>query len=130
MGQSIVKIIIWLIFQIKWSIKFKSKTNKRFKYKIKPDLSSPRSAFSVATRSSDLSRLCVTPGDPRQRVDSRLITVEMLGLLLASGVAVSVPGVLERELPRGGDPALDRRSSKSSTRPLAASGAGSTPRRV
>ncbi len=72
----------------------------------------------------------MTPGDPRHNVDNRLITVEMLGLLLVSGVAVNVPGVPDKELPGAGAPAWARRDNRSSTKPCLARGAGSTPRRV
>ena len=93
-------------------------------------LSSPCRAFSMASGRSDLNRSCVMPGDPRQRVDKRLITVEILGLLFVSGVADSDPGVEDMELPGAGAPAVDRRWRRSVTRPCRARGAGSMPRRV
>ena len=94
-------------------------------------LSSPCRALSIASGSSERSNSCVTPGEPRQSVDSRLMTVEMLGLLLVSGVAVMPPGVDVTDVPRFDDePAHDSRCRRSSTRPCRASGAGSMPRRV
>lgn len=63
-------------------------------------------------------------------MESRLITVEMLGLLLVSGVAERDPGVAESELPGAGAPADDNLWSRSATSPCRASGAGSIPRRV
>ena len=73
----------------------------------------------------------MTPGDPRQRVESRPITVEILGLLFDSGVAVtSEPEVADMELPGAGVPAAERRWRRSVTKPWRASGAGSTPRLV
>ena len=94
-------------------------------------LSSPCRALSIASGSSDRSSSCVTPGEPRHSVDSRLMTVEMLGLLFVSGVAVMLLGVDVTEVPRfDDDPAHDNRWRRSSTRPCCASGAGSMPRRV
>ncbi len=72
----------------------------------------------------------VIPGEPRQRVDKRLITVDILGLLLVSGVAVIAPGVRESEASRLGPPALPSLCRRSLTNPCCASGAGSTPRLV
>ena len=46
--------------------------------------SSPCRAFSMASGSCDRNKSCVTTGDPRHRVDRRLITVDMLGLDLES----------------------------------------------
>ena len=90
-------------------------------------LSSPLRALSIASGSFDLSRSCVTPGDPRHRVESRLITVLILGLLLVSGVADMDPGVDSMEEPRFRPPANDSLCNRSFTRPCWARGAGSTP---
>jgi len=46
--------------------------------------SSPCRAFSMASGSCERNKSCVTTGDPRHRVDRRLITVDMLGLDLES----------------------------------------------
>ena len=72
----------------------------------------------------------MTPGEPLHSVDSRLITVEMLGLLLVSGVAEMLPGVADRELPGAGAPEEESRCRSSVIKPCWAKGAGSTPRRV
>ena len=40
----------------------------------------------------------MTAGDPRQRVDSSEITVDILGLALHSGVKLGLEGVPEREV--------------------------------
>ena len=93
-------------------------------------LSSPCRALSMASGSSERSNSCVTPGEPRHSVESRLMTVEMLGLLLVSGVAVMLPGVDVMEVPTFDDPAQHKRCKRSSTRPCWARGAGSMPRRV
>ena len=93
-------------------------------------LSSPCRALSMASGSSERSNSCVTPGEPRHSVESRLMTVEMLGLLFVSGVAVMLPGVDVIEVPTFEDPAQDKRCKRSSTRPCWARGAGSMPRRV
>ena len=62
------------------------------------------------------------------------MTVEMLGLLLASGVAPAAPlGVLPwvvAVVKEAGCPQFARRSSSSSVSPCLAKGAGSTPRLV
>ena len=77
---------------------------------------------------------CVTLGEPLHSVDKRLITVEMFGLLLASGVAPAVPlgvlGWVVAVVKEAGCPQLARRSRSSSVRPCLARGAGSTPRLV
>ncbi len=51
----------------------------------------------------------VTPGDPLHSVDRRLITVDMLGLLFVSGVAVMAPGVRDMEESSPGPPAVPSR---------------------
>lgn len=93
-------------------------------------LSSPCKALSMASGSSERSNSCVTPGEPRHSVDRRLMTVEMLGLLFVSGVAVILLGVNVIDEPTLDEPAQDKRCSRSSMRPCCARGAGSMPRRV
>lgn len=92
-------------------------------------LSSPLSPLSIASGKSDLSRSCVMVGDPRQSVESRLITVEILGLDFASGREM-LPGVLAVDRLGPDSPACCSRCSSSSINPCLARGAGSIPLRV
>ena len=93
-------------------------------------LSSPFSPLSMASGSLERSRSCVTAGEPRHKVDSREMTVEMLGLALHSGVRLGLEGVLDSEVLWPPSLILCRRHSSSWIRPWRASGAGSTDRRV
>ena len=74
-------------------------------------------------------------GEPRHSVDSRLITVDKLAAFFAASppapgvIAPLVPGV-ENDAPGAGPEAACSRRSRSSTNPLAASGAGSMLLRV
>lgn len=70
------------------------------------------------------------PGEPRQSVDSRLITVDMLELLLDSGVTAIFPAVLDRALPVADAPANASLRSSSSVRPFFDRATGSIPRRI
>ena len=72
----------------------------------------------------------MTVGEPRQSVESREMTVEMLGLALHSGVRLGLEGVLDSEVLWPPSLILYRRHSSSWIRPCLASGAGSTERRV
>lgn len=93
-------------------------------------LSSPLNPLSIASGSSDLRRSCVMDGDPRHRVDRRLITVEILGLDLLSGVMLTLPGVLDTDTLGPTSPTFSNRFNSSSTSPLWDKGAGSIPLRV
>ena len=123
-------IPIWsLILHSHKSKHKRTKCIKNSNFIINSDLSSPRSPLSMASGKSDRSRSCVIVGDPRQSVDRRLITVEILGLDLASWM-LTFPGVLAVETLGPNSPACWSRCSNSSIRPCWARGAGSTPRRV
>ena len=68
-------------------------------------LSSPARALSMASGSSDLSKLCVTLGEPRHNVDNKLVTVDMLAFALLSAPPAPGrldPGVDVKEAPGAG----------------------------
>ena len=94
------------------------------------NLSSPLRPLSTASGRSDLKRSWVIAGEPRHRVDNKLITVEMLGFDLASGAMEDVPGVDDADTLWLASPTQCSRCSSSRIRPCLASGAGSIPRRV
>ena len=75
----------------------------------------------------------MTPGDPLHSVDNKLITVDILGFPLESGV-VPADAATEVLAPdaraAAGMPQWASLSSSSVVRPCLASGAGSTPRLV
>lgn len=86
-------------------------------------------------RVSLLKHTCVTTGDPRHSVDSRLTIVETWLLILESPEVegpplVPRPGLHAEEGPETVPPAAAIRDSSSSVSPCCANGAGSTPRRV
>ena len=75
----------------------------------------------------------MSPGDPLHRVDSKLITVDILGFPLESGVvpAEAATVVLAPDAKAAaGIPQFASLSSSSVVRPCFANGAGSTPRLV
>jgi hypothetical protein len=112
-------------------------------------------ARSMASGSSERRRSWVIPGDPRHRVDSKLMTVEMEELQVADFVPVASTGlevvaaeaVAEPALPAAAaagefvdccdvvvvvavPAAFDRRKRRAETSPCSARGPGSMPRRV
>lgn len=91
-------------------------------------LSSPFNPLSIASGRSDLKRSWVIPGEPRHKVDKRLMTVDILGLDLDSGVLA--PGVLAKETLWLVSPALCNLCRSSSMSPCWARGTGSMPLRV
>jgi hypothetical protein len=104
-------------------------------------LSSPFRAFSNASGNSDLSKSYVIEGDPRQRVDNKLIIVDTLAVFFPSAGVLDADETPEAPiaLDAGVPPAefipelpneLDILARRSRTRPCSAKGAGSTPRRV
>ena len=89
--------------------------------------SSARRPHSIASGKFVRTRLCVILGEPRQRVDSKLITVEMLELFLLSA---PFPGVEVVDTLCTPSPTLDKRDNKSWVKPCLARGAGSKERLV
>ena len=69
-------------------------------------------------------------GDPLHNVESRLITVDTLGLDFTSGVTLIFPGVAERDVFAFVSPACCRRCRRTCIRQSCDRGAGSTPRLV
>lgn len=70
------------------------------------------------------------PAEPRQSVDNRLITVDMLGLLFDSAGTARGPAVLDKELPDPDAPASTSLRKSSSVRPFFDRATGSIPRRI
>lgn len=81
-----------LLLRPKADLPSKRRTRRRSTSRIESSahLSSPLSAFSIASGNSDRSRSCVIEGEPLQRVDSRLIIVETEAQDFGSAAAIVV----------------------------------------
>jgi len=82
MGVIFIHVNLWQALTISPNLfnnSYGSSTLTRNTYR-----SSPCRAFSMASGSWERNKSCVTTGEPRHKVDRRLITVDMLGLDLES----------------------------------------------